>query len=82
MLVITFAYFGFGKYKKKQSLIIEEKNSLLDSTSKFKAQYEIDNFGVLVELAKAKDPAFFLKFNEFNPGFKDKLLKKYECSRS
>lgn len=78
LIIIAFGYLRFRNYKRRQIFLIEEKDNLLDSTTKFKTQYEIDNLGLLLELAKAKDPAFFLKFNEFNPEFKDKLLEKYD----
>ena len=75
--ITGYAYLKFRKWKREYSLIIEEKDNLLNSASAFRTQYEIDGLGVLVGLAKSKDPAFFLKFNELNPDFKNKLLKKY-----
>lgn len=77
LIIITFAYLKFRTYKKNQTIIIQEKDNQLESITKFKTQHEIDTLGVLHELAKAKDPIFFLKFNEFNSGFKDKLLKNH-----
>ncbi|TKC10440.1 hypothetical protein FA048_09650 [Pedobacter polaris] len=77
LLVSTLGFFKFRIYRKTQKNIIKEKNDLLNSISETKSQAEIDSLGLLLELAKAKDPAFLIKFNELYPTFKEKMLSKF-----
>ncbi|MBT2564666.1 hypothetical protein J7E50_25850 [Pedobacter sp. ISL-68] len=77
LLVSTLGFYKFRMYRKTQKNIIKEKNALLNSISETKCQAEIDSLGFLLELAKAKDPAFLIKFNEFYPTFKEKMLTKF-----
>jgi len=86
LVIITFSlimisgvayYHRFKMFKKEKHKRVIDKKEFLDSLAEVKSQAEIDAFSMLVELAKKRDPAFFIKFNELSPNFRCRLLAKF-----
>lgn len=75
--IFIFTYYKIKKYKSEKKVLLKERTDLISSISKNKTESEIEAIGILAELARKKDPAFFLKFNELYPDFKEKLVKKF-----
>lgn len=76
-LILVLGYYSFKKYKRNQNKIVKEKEDLLSSMSEINSTAEIESLGLLIELSKAKDDAFLVKFNEIYPNFKGKMLAKF-----
>ncbi|MCX2453855.1 hypothetical protein OQX61_21485 [Pedobacter sp. PLR] len=76
-IAFMFGLYRFRIYKRTQKHIIEKKNDLLSSISEAKSQAEIDSLGYLLELAKKRDPAFLMKFNELYPSFQNRMLERF-----
>ncbi|SDR88666.1 hypothetical protein SAMN05216490_0131 [Mucilaginibacter mallensis] len=86
LVIITFSivtifvlayYHSFKMLKKEKDKRVTDKKEFLDSLAESRSQAEIDAFSMLVELAKKRDPAFFIKFNELIPNFSGRLLARF-----
>ncbi|WP_131537018.1 helix-turn-helix transcriptional regulator [Pedobacter nototheniae] len=76
IISLWFAYQRYKMYRNERHLRKLDKREFVESLSEVRKQAQTEGLTQLVELAKEKDPAFFIKFNEIYPDFKNRLLIK------
>lgn len=76
IIVSWVAFQRFKMYKKELYLRQLDKQEYVESLTNVRRQAEVNGLTGLIELAKEKDPAFFIKFNEIYPHFRTRLLVK------
>lgn len=77
IILIIVSWFAYGSYKKQKELLQkrkQEKQEFLNALKGIRNEVVVEGLTDLIRLAKEKDPAFFIKFNDIYPDFRKKIL--------